>query len=127
MNKLFINLTNHPSSKWGEKQLEAALELVDNSPIIDIQFPNVKPELTSKEVYDLAKEYADKIVNLVLEYESSMCVVHVMGEMTFTFHIVEMLKQIPRIICTASTTRRITKEENGVKTSIFEFVQFRPY
>ena len=36
MNSLFINISNHPSSKWDAKQINAALEMSNNGPIIDM-------------------------------------------------------------------------------------------
>ncbi len=37
----FLNISNHPSDKWTEKQLNSALELADQ--IIDLPFPNINP------------------------------------------------------------------------------------
>ena len=50
-----------------------------------------------------------------------------MGEMNFTFGLVNMLLNYG-IKCLASTTKRIAQESaNGVKESVFYFVQFREY
>ena len=57
---------------------------------------------------------------------NSQLFVHIMGEMTFTFAMVNALHK-KGITCIASTTERISSEENGVKTSEFKFVQFRKY
>ena len=50
MDAIFINLSNHDSSKWSVKQIEEALKLSENGLIIDIPFPNIDPELTSDEI-----------------------------------------------------------------------------
>jgi hypothetical protein len=49
-----------------------------------------------------------------------------MGEQTFTTAMVRLL-QTYGFTCVASTTERVAKEENGVKTSEFRFVKFRKY
>jgi len=49
-----------------------------------------------------------------------------MGEMTFSFRLVQKLKSAG-ILCIASTTERITEQIGDTKTSRFEFIQFRPY
>ncbi|MBK9404753.1 MAG: hypothetical protein IPN57_09505 [Ignavibacteria bacterium] len=40
--KYFLNISNHPSDKWGDKQLSTALELAEE--IINLPFPNINPE-----------------------------------------------------------------------------------
>lgn len=116
---MFINLTNHPSSGWSEEQKRAAKEYGE---IIDVSFPEIGPDFTSKEVNELA----DKVVENIKEM-SAHPVVHVMGEMTLTYAIVSRLKAIG-ITCIASTTKRDTKMmPNGDKISTFKFVQFREY
>ena len=117
---MFINITNHPSSLWEEIQLNEAKKYGE---IVDIPFPVIDPKLNISEIKDLAKEYVDKIVHLDAETK----VVHIMGEMTFTFCVVNMLQKLG-IQCVASTTRRDTIiAEDGSKISKFHFEQFRPY
>ena len=119
--KLFINLTNHPSAHWSEKQLEAAREFGE---IIDIPFPDILPECTAEDIQAQADEYAGKIET---KFRETDVTVHVMGEMTFTFALVSRLKDIG-IRCVASTTERIvTKNDDGTKLSEFSFVKFREY
>ena len=127
MNNLFINLSNHPSSKWSAKQIDAALKLSDNGPIIDMPFPNIDPEMSSDEINALSDEYVAKIINLAKEYETDYAIIHVMGEMTFTYSLVHNLNN-NGYYCYASTTKRnVIEKENGTKISTFEFVQFRRY
>ena len=126
---LFINLSNHPSQKWSAKQIARALELVDNCPIFDIDFPVIDPEMTSTEVKYLAEEYINKINDLLKDNDVDSCIIHVMGEMTFVFAFVNLVNTYYNSMkCVASTTRRIVSEdENGNKVSTFEFVDFRDY
>ena len=116
---MFINLTNHPSSGWSEEQLKAAYEY---GKVIDISFPNIEPFFTSKEVEELAEIIVDGISDL-----DTHPVVHVMGEMTFTYAVVSRLRSMG-IKCVASTTERLVKMmPDGKKVSEFKFVQFREY
>lgn len=127
MNALFINISNHPSSKWDVKQIDAALAMVNNGPIIDMPFPNIDPNMSSSDVIDLADNYFSKILNLIHEYEADYVVFHVMGEMTFTYNLVKLLNE-NGYHCYASTTKRnVVEKEDGTKISVFEFIQFREY
>lgn len=129
MNNIFINLTNHPSSKWSDEQVNAAKKLFcygdSDVEIVDIPFPQIDPNIGSNQIHELVNEYVSKIADYTLKYVN--CIVHVMGEMTFTYNIVKELMN-NGIVCVASTTDRIVEEdENGVKKSIFKFNQFRKY
>ena len=120
-NKLFINLSNQPSSKWGEEQLEAAVKYGE---ILDIPFPDISPESETSKVDSIVDKYANQIRDLA---KMNDIVVHVLGEMTFTFKLVKKLldEYIP---CVASTTERIVSDnEDGTKTSEFKFIKFRNY
>lgn len=116
---MFINLTNHPSSTWGMEQLKATLQY---GQIIDLPFPIIEPHLGTDEVNTIA----DEMVKRIKETDTSP-VVHIMGEMTFTYAVVSRLKALG-ITCLASTTERITvNTPDGKKLSEFKFVQFREY
>ena len=116
---MFINLTNHPSSGWSEEQLTAAKLYGE---VVDLSFPNIEPYFTSKDIYELADERVEGIKLLDIHP-----VVHVMGEMTFTYAVVSRLKALG-ISCVASTTERIVKMmSDGKKISEFKFVRFREY
>ena len=120
-NKLFINLSIHPSSKWGEEQLDAASKYGE---ILDIPFPEISPECESSKVDSIVAKHANQIRDLA---KTNDIVVHVLGEMTFTFKLVKKLldEYIP---CVASTTERIVRDnEDGTKTSEFKFIKFRNY
>ena len=127
MNALFINISNHPSSKWEVKQIDAALAIANNGPIIDMIFPNIDPNMESSDVIDLAEDYFSNVINLISEYEADYVVFHIMGEMTFTYNLVKLLKE-NGYHCYASTTKRnVIEKEDGSKVSVFEFIKFREY
>lgn len=118
----FINLSNHTSSKWSEKQLNAAKKLGD---IIDMQFPDIDPEAAMEEIAAQAADYYNKI------HKFQDPIVMVQGEFTFTYALVSLLRK-NGILTVSACTKRMTKEQQQpdgtvVKTSIFEFVQFRQY
>ena len=119
---MFINLTNHPSSGWSEEQLAAAHLYSDH--IMDLKFPNIQPEFST----EMVKKYAEMTVGIITTTcKSEKTVVHVMGEMTYTYHVVALLKA-QGIKCVASTTERITKTlPNGDEVKPFKFIQFREY
>ena len=115
---MLINLSNHPSSRWTDTQRAAALDIYGS--IKDIAFPNVPPAMSGAELNELTADYLKKVL------DSEPQAVHVMGEMTFTFRLVTILKKM-KISCIASTTNRTVEEKDGKKIVMFEFVQFRAY
>lgn len=119
---MFINFSNHPSSGWLKEQLAAAQEYGE---IVDIDFPNINPEFTSS----ILSQLADEAVVTITSYGKDI-IVHIMGEMTFTYAVVSRLKGLG-IKCVASTTARnpekVIIKPDGTKISEFKFVQFREY
>jgi hypothetical protein len=115
---MLLNLSNHPSANWSEKQRLKAIELY--TVIEDLQFPPISPTLKPADLDLLVDNYIITIRKI------NPMAIHIMGEMTFTFRLVNQLKAIG-FTCIASTTERKSIEENGIKTSIFEFIQFREY
>lgn len=117
---MFINLSNHPSDKWSEEQINAARSYGE---IVDMAFPVIEPILTKEDVLRLVKIYTE----MIMDNRDGKTVVHVMGEMTFTYNLVNALKELG-ITCLASTTERNTvMTPDGKKISEFKFVQFREY
>ncbi|MBP3767251.1 MAG: CRISPR-associated protein [Prevotella sp.] len=117
---MFINLTNHPSEKWSEEQLEAARRYGE---IVDMTFPIIEPTFTKEDVLRFVKVYTEMIKGI----REKQTIVHVMGEMTFTCNLVNALKDLG-ITSLASTTERNTiMTPDGKKISEFKFVQFREY
>lgn len=115
---MLLNLSNHPSAHWPENQINAAVVLFGE--IKDLAFPQVEPVLDSLSLNLLVDEYVVRIANLNPD------AVHIMGEMTFTYRLVRQLEK-RHIRCIASTTERVAEVREGIKTSIFRFVQFRDY
>jgi len=115
---MLLNLSNHPSNLWPQNQTALAIEKYGE--IQDLPFPNINPEIEAYELDQLAEEYEIKIRKL------NPTAVHLMGELTFTFRLVNRLKAIG-VNCIASTTSRNVIEKDGAKTSVFAFVSFRAY
>jgi CRISPR-associated protein Csx16 len=114
----FINLTNHPSSKWDDGQIKAAHALAGR--IEDVAFPAVPPDADEKAIRTLADECLSQVPP-----ETTHALVQ--GEFTLTFELVRRL-QARRITClAATTTRNVEEEANGHKVSSFAFVRFRAY
>lgn len=122
---MLINLSNHPSTRWNETQMNAAITQYGS--IQDIQFPNIPPAATTKEVQKMAKKYVQQIRTLAQKEANQPFAAHVMGEMTFMYRVVKLLRR-SNIKCVASTTERDTIEHpDGSKTFKFNFIQFRTY
>lgn len=118
---MLINFSNHPSKDWKPEQLEAAKAYGE---IKDIAFPAIAPYADYNEIQALANHYVEKILSLT---GTQQITVHVMGEMTFAFHVVSLLKE-KGIECIASTTDRNSEMiSDSQKVSDFQFVRFRKY
>ncbi|MDR0891131.1 MAG: CRISPR-associated protein [Mediterranea sp.] len=117
---MLINLSNHPLSTWPTTQLAAARAYGE---LTDLPFPNVSPDGDEAYIRTLVDTYIYKVKELAADGDAT---IHVMGEMTFTYAMVNALKA-QGFRCIASTTERDVVEENGVKTSVFRFVRFREY
>jgi hypothetical protein len=116
---MLLNLSNHPSSSWPEKQTQEAEK--EYGPIQDMPFPHIDPKSDDQQIRELAQIYLDQIITL------KPAAVHLMGELTFTFALVELLKS-HGIPCLASTTTRNTEDlPEGKKITHFQFVRFRNY
>ena len=119
---MFLNLSNHPSANWSAEQKSAA-ETVGGA-IVDLPFPIVDPAGDEDYISSLADEYLCRILEMS---DGEDVTVHLMGEMSLTFALVQRLcaHGIP---CVAATTQRETVEyPDGRKESVFKFVQFRKY
>ncbi|PZX48283.1 CRISPR-associated protein [Algoriphagus chordae] len=115
---MLLNFSNHPSASWPENQIKIAQQW---GVIQDLPFPPIDPTADEQEIDMLAQQYLSQIL------EINPNAVHVMGELTFSFKLIELLKS-HGVTCIASTTSRNTQEmSDGTKVSKFEFVQFRSY
>ncbi|MBR2214451.1 MAG: CRISPR-associated protein [Selenomonadaceae bacterium] len=120
--KIFVNHTNHPSTYWSEPQLTAARAYGD---IMDVPFPNIPPDYSPQEVRRLAQKYFAVICDL--KPAAVLC----QGDFSYTFAMVNMLKEAG-IVTLAATSQRIVTEAktpggSTQKVSLFEFVRFREY
>ena len=117
----FINLSNHPSTNWSDEQRTAALEFGE---IKDLPFPNIDENLDEAGIDALTDDYLEKIKELS---GSEPCTVHIMGEMTFTYSLVNKLRA-EGYTCIASTTKRdVEIMPDGSKQVKFHFCRFRKY
>lgn len=121
---MLLNLSNHPLSKWSREQRAAAEQQF--GAIEDVPFPQLDPAASLNDIQVIVDDYVNKCLRR-LEHETPPNAIHLMGEFTFTYLFVkEMQKR--GILCVASTTKRlVTDNPDGSKTTIFQFVQFRPY
>lgn len=119
---MLINLTNHPSTQWSERQLAATSVYGD---IIDMPFPTIDEMADEAYIDALADEYLQKILASAKDKDVT---VHLMGELTFTFALLKRLQE-HGIPCVASTSKRIVKEESAGRKGevIFQFERFRRY
>ncbi len=120
---MLINLSNHPSSRWDTPQIQAAVQFGE---ITDMPFPEIEPEWDSKQVEQLAEVYFNKITTIARE-KDAVPVVHVMGEYSFCFKLVVLLKKAGIKAVVSTSKRHSVKNPDGTKTIQFNFVQFRPY
>jgi CRISPR-associated Csx2 family protein len=121
--KIFINLSNHPLKKWSDEQLEAAKKYGE---VIDMEFPQIDAKADTKQVKELAREYAQRIIDKYDDGDTEITV-HVMGEMTFLYNFVSKFQGCG-FRCVASSTKRIVKEIGpDKKLTEFHFEGFREY
>lgn len=125
--KLFINVSNHPSSTWSVEQKQAALK--GGRCLIDIPFPNVSPTATRKDIRDMGYELISTIDDTIANYggSESTATITIVGEFSLTIFVVTKLRiLLPGLTIVVATSERNTViNEDGSKTIRFEFVQFR--
>jgi hypothetical protein len=118
---MLINLTNHPSEKWGEEQMNAAISAYND--VIDYPFPSVSPNATEEDINHIAQ---NTVMDITRKYGLNITI-HIMGEFTLCYALIKMFKT-NGVRCIASCTERIAKElSNGCKISEFHFIKFREY
>ncbi len=119
---MLLNISNHPSKLWDEKQSVVAKRLFGM--VVDVPFPAVDPAADEPTIQALAHDYTDKVCTMGTPQS---VVVHVMGEMTLTYTLVGLLRA-KGYRCVASTTeRQVLDEKSGRKVVQFTFVRFRNY
>jgi len=113
-----INVSNHSSKNWTKKQIEK-WENVE-----DISFPNVPANATTEEI--LSSIMPD-VVGKIGSYEYDGYT-HIMlqGEFTLCYMIKDFLrKEGSKLIFVVPASERNVIEKDGIKTSRFEFFQWR--
>ena len=116
---MFVNISNHVSSRWGSEQIEAAQAF--GGKIKDVKFPNVSPTATLSDVSVLADEL---VVNV-----STGDVVMVSGEFSLTYALTRRLRarEVKVVVaCTERTVEEVVKPDGTTeKKAVFRFVAFR--
>lgn len=125
--KLFINVSNHPSSTWSVEQKQAALK--GGRMLVDVPFPNVPPTATRNDIKDIGYELIHKIDDVIANYggSESTTTITIVGEFSLTIFVVVKLRiLLPGLnIVVATSERNTVINEDGSKTIRFDFVQFR--
>lgn len=117
-----VNYSNHPSALWSAEQIQVAHQQFGE--IVDISFPSVAPDADEKDIAHLAETELTRISKIAPPSEA---VVHIMGEMTLTYALVNLLKTAGYRCVASTTVREVYEEQPGKKTVIFQFVRFRDY
>ena len=127
MKKLFINVSNHPSSTWSESQRNAALK--GGATIVDMPFPAVPPTATRNDIRDMGYQLINRIDSTIVSCggSESTTTITIVGEFSLTIFVVVKLRLLlPGLKVVVATSERNTViNEDGSKTIRFEFVQFR--
>ena len=119
---MLINLSNHPYAVWEEEQKEVANHLFGE--VVDLPFPIVPPETDKNDLLRSAKEYLQKVQAIASPAEAA---VHIMGEMTLTYALVNLLKKAGYTCLASTSIRDVYEQEQGKKIVYFKFVRFREY
>ena len=134
--RYFLNISNHPSDKWGDKQRNSALEMAEE--IIDLPFPNINPDwdtvryshISSLEnlIKPFNKRDSEKsLKDFPLYHNNQNTVVMIQGEMCYTHYLVNTLQKEGYTVVCATTERNTVENADGTKTVKFEFCRFRNY
>ncbi len=120
--KLLINLSNHNSQSWSEKQKSGW------DKIIDVQFPTIDPNVSINDVSKIVQDYFVKVNDIISKLDSEYDVyLNLQGE--FSFCYLFLLYYYPCFKFVIPTTeRKVIEVKDGdkvVKQSVFEFVQWR--
>ena len=119
---MFINFTNHQSSKWPQKQLAAA-EIYGT--VKDFPFPDVNPENDEGYINGLADYYTNEII------KHSPAAVLCQGEMTLAFAVARKLAMHNITVLAACSSREVAEhvspDGKTVKHVEFNFIRFRKY
>lgn len=119
---VFVNFSNHPSSRWSSEQLSAAEEF---GRVVDEPFPTVPADMGEAGISRLADEATARI--LAQRPAAVLC----QGEFTLAFAVTERLKEKGVTVLAASSDRGLEMEEEANagtrKVTVFRFTRFRKY
>lgn len=113
---MFLNISNHPSSKWAPEQLSAT-----GGEVVDIPFPNVEPTATTAEITAMAISLTRLFCGRFPEKGTAL----VQGEFSLCSELWRMLSAMGWRIVVATSERVSVENGDGTKTVSFRFVQFR--
>ena len=120
---IFVNFSNHPSSRWSDEQLKVARQQYGE--IVDMPFPALDPYVDERAIAEIGEDCIEKILKL------SPCAVMCQGEFTLTFYVVNRLinKGISCVsACSERSSVEVMQEDGSVrKESLFLFRGFRKY
>ena len=129
---MLINLTNHPFKHWSKEQKEAAEKQFGE--VVDMKFPDIPADADEDYVIKLAVEYGIQIEDIldVFEPEGNITQlyedgVHLMGEMTFCYALIDYLGTEMNSFYASTTERNVHYDKSGNKVVDFKFVKFRQY
>ncbi len=122
---MLINLTNHPFKKWGEKQHQTTINSYQS--VVDIPFPMIDAKATKKQIGVLALAYKKEIQTYLNDENKQNFAVHLMGEQTFCYALITLLKKENIKVIASTTERNVIDLGDGKREIKFEFIQFREY
>jgi len=136
---VFLNISNHPSSKWSAEQIKAAqycavrdseiigednfTDFMADVEIIDISFPQIPAELMELDLIGLLTSFVNSSPFVSLPKKFS-CMIQ--GEFTASYLLINHFRSEGCSVYAATTEREVV-EEDGIKKSIFKFIRFRAY
>ena len=133
MMKVFLNISNHPSSGWSESQKKSAQELASDNlevegyrnpsaiQIVDVSFPDITLESTD----DVLMEIISPILQKIYWNEWEVGGALVQGEFVAVFDFVHILSRF--FSCYSALSKRIVEEKDGKRTYTFQFLGYREY
>ena len=116
---MLLNVSNHPVATWPTSQFKTATDQFGK--VTDLEFPHIDPMWSEQKVDSEAMSLLAKIQLINPD------AVHLMGELTFCFRLVNMLKSKGYFVLASTTMRETIIDEKGRKISTFNFVKFRSY
>ena len=122
---LVINVANHPSSTWSQKQ---RAYFGDDAVIVDIPHPAINPKCTADDLDVASFGFADWLVSLVNDKvdKTRVCFI-IAGAQGFIFRVVGFLLMAGYNVFEATSERNTTLNPDGSKTVRFDFVGLRSF